>query len=100
MAADPHASRRAPVREPSARSPGSPGGDPWLKGVGQISLPVAAFLVVYVAALVALLIQGFWTTDSFTGKLVHDWSLDNFRALRERAVSPDRRCGRSRSPRR
>ena len=55
---------------------------PWLRGFGQISLPVAAFLVVYVAALVALLVQSFWTTDSFTGKIVHDWSLDNFRALR------------------
>ncbi len=54
---------------------------PWLKGLGQISLPVAAFLFVYVAALVALLVQSFWTTDSFTGKLVHDWSLDNFRML-------------------
>ncbi len=33
------------------------------------------------AALVALLIQGFWTTDSFTGKVVHTWNLDNFRAI-------------------
>src|SRR4029450_10474157 len=56
---------------------------PWLKGLGQISLPVLAFLVVYVAALAALLVQSFWTTDSFTGKIVHDWSLDNFRALRD-----------------
>jgi putative spermidine/putrescine transport system permease protein len=54
---------------------------PWLKSLGQISLPVLAFLVVYVAALAALLVQSFWTTDSFTGKIVHDWSLDNFRAL-------------------
>ena len=56
---------------------------PWLKSLGQVSLPVAAFLVVYVAALFALLLQSFWTTDSFTGKLVHDWSLDNFRAIRD-----------------
>jgi len=56
---------------------------PWLKSLGQISLPVAAFVVVYVAAVVALLLQSFWTTDSFTGKLVHDWNLDNFRALKE-----------------
>ncbi len=48
---------------------------------GQISAPVAAFLFVYVAALVALLIQGFWTTDSFTGKVIHTWNLDNFRAI-------------------
>jgi putative spermidine/putrescine transport system permease protein len=56
---------------------------PELKGIGQISGPVLAFLVVYVAALVALLVQSFWTTDSFTGKIVHDWSLDNFRTLRD-----------------
>jgi putative spermidine/putrescine transport system permease protein len=54
---------------------------PWLRGLGQISLPVAAFLVVYIAALAALLVQAFWTTDSFTGKVVHSWNLDNFRAL-------------------
>jgi putative spermidine/putrescine transport system permease protein len=56
---------------------------PWLRSLGQISLPVLAFVVVYVAALVALLVQSFWTTDAFTGKIVHDWSLDNFRALRD-----------------
>jgi putative spermidine/putrescine transport system permease protein len=56
---------------------------PWLRGVGQVSLPVAAFVLVYVAALAALLVQSFWTTDSFTGKLVHDWNLDNFRTLAE-----------------
>jgi ABC-type spermidine/putrescine transport system permease subunit I len=48
---------------------------------GQISAPVAAFVFVYVAAVVVLLIQGFWTTDSFTGKVVHTWNLDNYRAI-------------------
>ena len=52
-----------------------------MKTFGQISAPVAAFLFVYVAALAALLIQGFWTTDSFTGKVVHSWNLDNFREI-------------------
>jgi putative spermidine/putrescine transport system permease protein len=54
-----------------------------LKTLGQISAPVAAFLFVYVAALGALLVQSFWTTDSFTGKLVHAWNLDNFRTIAE-----------------
>ena len=54
---------------------------PGWKTFGQISAPVAAFLFVYVAALAALLIQGFWTTDSFTGKVVHSWNLDNFREI-------------------
>ncbi len=54
---------------------------PGLKTFGQISVPVAAFVFVYVAAVVVLLIQGFWTTDSFTGKVVHSWNLDNYRAI-------------------
>jgi putative spermidine/putrescine transport system permease protein len=54
-----------------------------VKTLAQISAPVAAFLFVYVAALIALLIQGFWTTDSFTGQVIHSWNLDNFRAIAE-----------------
>ena len=54
---------------------------PGLRTGLQIALPVAAFLFVYVASLVALLVQGFWTTDSFTGKVIHSWNLDNFRAI-------------------
>ena len=54
---------------------------PGLKTFGQVSVPVAAFVFVYVAAVVVLLIQGFWTTDSFTGKVVHTWNLDNYRAI-------------------
>ncbi len=54
---------------------------PGLRTFGQISVPVAAFVFVYVAAVAALLIQGFWTTDSFTGKVVHSWNLDNYRTI-------------------
>jgi putative spermidine/putrescine transport system permease protein len=54
---------------------------PGLVTFGQISAPVAAFLLVYVAALAALLIQSLWTTDSFTGKVIHSWNLDNFRQI-------------------
>ena len=43
--------------------------------------PVAAFLVVYVGALSVLFISAFWTVDSFTGKLEHIWTLDNFRQV-------------------
>ena len=35
---------------------------PGLVTLGQVSAPVAAFLLVYVAALVALLIQSLWTS--------------------------------------
>ena len=56
---------------------------PGLVTLGQISTPVAAFLLVYVAALVALLIQSLWTSDSFTGKVIHTWTFDNFREIAE-----------------
>jgi putative spermidine/putrescine transport system permease protein len=54
---------------------------PWLKGLGTLSPPVLAFLIVYVAALVALFISAFWSVDPFTSQLVHNWTLDNFREL-------------------
>jgi putative spermidine/putrescine transport system permease protein len=54
---------------------------PWLKGVGQLLPPLGAFLAVYVAALVALLITGFWTTDEFTNEVVRAWNLGNFHDL-------------------
>ena len=82
MAADPArltegSPRRGALRSLSRFSWRRPG----LKTSVQISAPVAAFLFVYVAALVALLIQSFWTTDSFTGQVIHSWNLDNFRAI-------------------
>ena len=54
---------------------------PGTKAFGQIGLPLAAFLFVYVAALVALLVSSFWTIDEFTSEVVHDWGFDNFRTL-------------------
>ena len=54
---------------------------PGAKAVGQLGLPLAAFLFVYVAALVALLVSSFWTLDEFTSEVVHTWTFDNFRTL-------------------
>jgi putative spermidine/putrescine transport system permease protein len=54
---------------------------PWLKGIALLGPPGAAFLVVYVAALAALLLSALWTVDPFTGVTVHTWTLDNFREL-------------------
>ena len=54
---------------------------PWLKGLTLLSLPVLAFLVVYIAALAALFVSSLWTVDPFTSKLIHHWTLDNFRTL-------------------
>jgi putative spermidine/putrescine transport system permease protein len=54
---------------------------PWAKGATLLAPPLLAFLVVYVGSLSLLFVSAFWTVDSFTGKLVHTWTLDNFRII-------------------
>ncbi len=54
---------------------------PWLRGVGLLTPPVAAFTAVYIAALAVLFISAFWGVNPFSGKLIHHFSLDNFRTL-------------------
>ena len=54
---------------------------PWLKGAALLSPPVLGFLLIYVAALVALFVYAFWTVDPFTSLTIHSWTLDNFREL-------------------
>jgi putative spermidine/putrescine transport system permease protein len=53
----------------------------WLKGSALLAPPLIAFLVVYIGSLAVLFVSAFWTVDSFTGKLVHHWTLDNFRII-------------------
>jgi len=54
---------------------------PWLKGVALLAPPVLVFGIVYLGSLAILLVSSFWTVDAFTGKLVHNWTLDNFRVI-------------------
>jgi putative spermidine/putrescine transport system permease protein len=54
---------------------------PWLKGVSLLSPTVLAFLLVYVAALVALFVSSLWTVDAFTGLTIRHWTFANFREL-------------------
>jgi putative spermidine/putrescine transport system permease protein len=54
---------------------------PWTKATALLTPPLAAFLIVYVGALGVLFVSAFWTVDSFTGKVQHAWSLDNFRLI-------------------
>jgi len=54
---------------------------PWLKQLAELGLPLAAFLVVYVASLVALFVSALWSVDPFTSEVVHTWSLGNFGTL-------------------
>ena len=53
----------------------------WLRTVAELAPPVAWMTLIYIAALAALFVYAFWTVDSFTGKVVHTWSFDNFREI-------------------
>jgi putative spermidine/putrescine transport system permease protein len=61
--------------------PGLASRRPWAKAVALLAPPLSAFLLVYVSALVVLFISAFWTVNQFTGNLVHQWTLGNFRLL-------------------
>jgi putative spermidine/putrescine transport system permease protein len=54
---------------------------PWLRAVMLLSAPGAWFVLIYLAALVVLFLSSLWSVDSFTGKLVHTWTFDNFKTL-------------------
>ena len=47
----------------------------------MLTPPLGAFLLIYVGALVVLFISSLWTVDSFTGKVIHHWTLSNFRQI-------------------
>ena len=54
---------------------------PWLRATLLLSVPGAWFVLIYIAALVLLFVSALWRVDSFTGNLVHSWTLDNFKTL-------------------
>jgi putative spermidine/putrescine transport system permease protein len=54
---------------------------PWLRASLLLSAPGAWFVLIYVTALALLFISALWRVDSFTGNLVHSWTLDNFKTL-------------------
>ena len=54
---------------------------PWLKASALLTPPLAAFLIVYIGALVALFISSFWSINSFTAEIEHTWSLANYRLI-------------------
>jgi len=53
----------------------------WLRGLALLTPPVGAFVLVYIAALVALFISALWTVNAFTGETVHTWTWVNFSQL-------------------
>ncbi len=59
---------------------------PRLRLAFLIALPVAWMVVVYLGSLLVLLLSSFWDIDSFTGDVVRDFTLDNFRRIAETPV--------------
>jgi putative spermidine/putrescine transport system permease protein len=53
----------------------------WLRAVLLLSAPGAWFVLIYVTALVLLFVSALWRVDSFTGNIVHSWTLENFKTL-------------------
>lgn len=54
---------------------------PWLKATGLLAPPLAWLVFIYLAALAALLISGFWTQDPLSGEIIHDWNTAHFREI-------------------
>ncbi|HET9946294.1 MAG TPA: ABC transporter permease [Actinomycetes bacterium] len=46
-----------------------------------LAAPMLVLVVIYLGALAVLLVSAFWTTDDFTGEIVHEATLDNFRSI-------------------
>jgi putative spermidine/putrescine transport system permease protein len=53
----------------------------WLRAVLLLGAPGAWFVLIYLLALVILFVSAFWSVNSFTGNLVHTWTLANFKTL-------------------
>jgi len=71
----------SPIRRARLRLSGFFWRRPWLRALGLLALPLAAFLVVYVGSLGVLLISSLWTSNSFTSTIEHTWTLANYRTI-------------------
>ncbi|WP_427017254.1 ABC transporter permease [Pseudarthrobacter sp. P1] len=54
---------------------------PRLRLAGLLTAPAGWLVLVYIAALAALLITALWTVDTFTGKVSTTWTLENIIAV-------------------
>jgi putative spermidine/putrescine transport system permease protein len=54
---------------------------PWLRAGLLLSAPGAWFVLIYLAALFLLFLSALWSVDTFSGKIVHSWTLTNFETL-------------------
>jgi putative spermidine/putrescine transport system permease protein len=58
----------------------------WLRATLTLSPPLAWFLVIYLASLLVMLLTAFWTVNTFTNNLQHQFSLSNFAALSDAPI--------------
>ena len=54
-----------------------------------LAVPITWLVVVYLGSLVVLLLAAVWNVDPFTSKVVHTYTLDNFRRIIEEPVYRD-----------
>ena len=54
---------------------------PRLRAAALLLPPLGWMVVLYLASLALLFVYAFWSLDSFTGKVVHHWTLANFREI-------------------
>jgi putative spermidine/putrescine transport system permease protein len=54
---------------------------PWLRAGLLLSGPATWFVLIYLGALFLLFLSALWSVDSFSGKIVHSWTLTNFETL-------------------
>jgi putative spermidine/putrescine transport system permease protein len=54
---------------------------PWLRAGLLLSGPALWFVLIYLGALFLLFLSALWSVDSFSGKIVHSWTLANFETL-------------------
>ncbi len=77
MSAPPTGRSARPARRLSALLWRSPN----LSALFLLLPPLAWFILIYLAALLALFISAFWSVNSFTGEIERHWNVDNFRTL-------------------
>lgn len=54
--------------------------------VALLTAPLAWLVVLYLGSLVMMIVAAFWRVDSFTGSLVHEFTVDNFTTLLSQSV--------------
>jgi putative spermidine/putrescine transport system permease protein len=58
----------------------------WLRALLLVGPPATWLAACYLAALAVLFVAAFWQVDSFSGEIVHEWTLANFQTLIESAT--------------